>query len=37
MFVLLFRYIRQLRAEKLKKLAEIAAERANQTRPIVTK
>jgi len=37
MFVILFRYIRQLRAQKLQQLAEIAAERANQTRPIVIK
>jgi hypothetical protein len=37
MFVLLFRYMRQLRAEKLQKLAEIAAEKANRARPIVAK
>ncbi|KAL6709510.1 ADP/ATP carrier protein [Coniothyrium glycines] len=36
-FILLFRYFRQLRADKLRKLAEIAAEKAGKVAPILTK
>lgn len=36
-FILLFRYLRQVRAEKLQKLANIAAEKAQQSRPVVLK
>ena len=36
-FILLFRYVRQVRAEKLQKLAEYAAEKARQGRPILVK
>jgi hypothetical protein len=36
-FILLFRYVRQLRAEKLQKLAEYAAEKARQGGPILVK
>ncbi|PSN62417.1 mitochondrial carrier [Corynespora cassiicola Philippines] len=36
-FVLLFRYFRQVRAEKLQKLADLAAEKARQGGPLLTK
>ncbi|KAK3207396.1 hypothetical protein GRF29_103g863966 [Pseudopithomyces chartarum] len=36
-FILLFRYLRQVRAEKLQKLANIAAEKAQQSRPVLMK
>lgn len=36
-FVLLFRYMRQVRAEKLQKLADLAAEKARGGRPILVK
>jgi hypothetical protein len=36
-FILLFRYVRQVRAEKLQKLAEYAAEKARQGRPVLIK
>jgi hypothetical protein len=36
-FILLFRYLRQVRAEKLQKLANIAAEKAQQSRPVLLK
>jgi hypothetical protein len=36
-FVLLFRYMRQVRAEKLQKLADFAAEKARQGGPILAK
>lgn len=36
-FILLFRYFRQIRAEKLRKLADLAAEKARQGGPILTK
>ena len=36
-FILLFRYLRQVRAEKLQKLANIAAEKAQQSRPVLVK
>ncbi|KAF1966792.1 peroxisomal carrier protein [Bimuria novae-zelandiae CBS 107.79] len=36
-FILLFRYLRQVRAEKLQKLADIAAEKAQQSRPVLLK
>jgi len=36
-FILLFRYLRQVRAEKLQKLASIAAEKAQQSRPALLK
>ncbi|KAG9666286.1 hypothetical protein KCU69_g14050, partial [Aureobasidium melanogenum] len=37
MFVLLFRYVRKLRAEKLHKVAEFAAEKAKKVAPVVMK
>lgn len=37
MFVLLFRYMRKVRAEKLQKLADVAAEKAKAVAPITTK
>jgi len=36
-FILLFRYFRQVRAEKLQKLANIAAEKAGKAAPILVK
>lgn len=36
-FILLFRYFRQIRAEKLQKLANIAAEKAGKVAPVLTK
>lgn len=36
-FILLFRYLRQVRAEKLQKLANVAAEKAQQSRPVLLK
>lgn len=36
-FILLFRYIRQLRAEKLQKLAEVAAQKAGKAAPVLVK
>lgn len=36
-FILLFRYLRQVRAEKLQKLANVAAEKAQQSRPVILK
>jgi hypothetical protein len=36
-FVLLFRYMRQVRAEKLQKLADLAAEKARKGGPILVK
>ncbi|KAF2198615.1 mitochondrial carrier [Delitschia confertaspora ATCC 74209] len=36
-FILLFRYFRQLRDEKLRKLADMAAEKAQSAGPILTK
>ncbi|KAF9731411.1 hypothetical protein PMIN06_003138 [Paraphaeosphaeria minitans] len=36
-FILLFRYLRQVRAEKLQKLANVAAEKAQQSRPALLK
>ncbi|ORY12784.1 mitochondrial carrier domain-containing protein [Clohesyomyces aquaticus] len=37
MFILLFRYVRQVRAEKLQKLADLAASKARSAGPILTK
>ncbi|KAI4720898.1 hypothetical protein E4T48_02803 [Aureobasidium sp. EXF-10727] len=37
MFVLLFRYVRKLRAEKLQKVAEFAAEKAKKVAPVMMK
>jgi hypothetical protein len=37
MFVLLFRYVRKLRAEKLQKVAEYAAEKAKNVAPVMIK
>lgn len=37
LFILLFRYVRKVRAEKLQKLADIAAEKAKSAAPILTK
>ena len=36
-FILLFRYFRQIRAEKLQKLADIAAEKAGKVAPVLVK
>ena len=36
-FVLLFRYLRQVRAEKLQKLADLAADKARRGAPILVK
>ncbi|KAF2105953.1 mitochondrial carrier domain-containing protein [Lophiotrema nucula] len=36
-FILLFRYVRQIRAEKLQKLADLAAEKARQGSPLLAK
>lgn len=36
-FILLFRYFRQVRAQKLQKLANIAAEKAGQAAPVLIK
>ncbi|KAF2000369.1 mitochondrial carrier [Amniculicola lignicola CBS 123094] len=36
-FILLFRYFRQIRAEKLQKLADMAAEKARHAGPLLTK
>ncbi|KAF2011637.1 peroxisomal membrane protein-like protein Pmp47 [Aaosphaeria arxii CBS 175.79] len=36
-FILLFRYFRQVRAEQLRKLADLAAEKAKQGGPLLTK
>ncbi|KAH8815774.1 mitochondrial carrier domain-containing protein [Xylogone sp. PMI_703] len=37
LFILLFRYLRQLRSTQLKKAAELAASKAKETLPVVTK
>lgn len=37
MFILLFRYVRQVRAKQLEKLAAIAAEKAAKARPALMK
>ncbi|OCK78270.1 peroxisomal membrane protein-like protein Pmp47 [Lepidopterella palustris CBS 459.81] len=37
LFILLFRYVRKIRAENLQKLADMAAERARSAGPILTK
>jgi len=37
LFILLFRYVRKIRTEKLQKLADLAAERARATAPILAK
>lgn len=37
MFIVLFRYMRKIRDEKLKKAAEMAANAAKQALPVVTK
>ncbi|KAF2150232.1 mitochondrial carrier [Myriangium duriaei CBS 260.36] len=37
MFILLFRYFRKLRAEKLQKLADVAAKQAQKVAPVVLK
>lgn len=36
-FILFFRYIRQLRAQQLQKLADLAAEKARLNGPVLTK
>lgn len=36
-FILLFRYFRQIRAEKLQKLADVAAQKAGQVAPVLVK
>lgn len=36
-FILLFRYFRQVRAEKLQKLADLAAEKAGKAAPVLLK
>jgi hypothetical protein len=37
LFVLLFRYLRKLKAENLQKAADLAAAKAKQALPIVTR
>jgi len=37
MFIVLFRYLRKLRTEQLKKAADLAASKAKQALPLVTK
>jgi len=37
MFILLFRYLRQLRSEQLQKLADLAAAKAKEVSPILVK
>ena len=37
LFIFLFRYLRQLRSQKLQQAAEIAAKKAKQVMPIVLK
>lgn len=37
MFILLFRYLRKMKSEQLQKAADIAASKAKQVLPIVTK
>lgn len=37
MFILLFRYFREVRAKKLQQLADLAAEKAKQAGPILVK
>jgi hypothetical protein len=37
LFVLLFRYMRKLKADKLQKAADLAASSAKQALPLVTK
>lgn len=36
-FILLFRYLRKVRAEKLQKYADMAAQRAKQAAPVLLK
>ena len=36
-FILLFRYFRQVRADKLQKLANLAAEKAGKAAPVLVK
>jgi hypothetical protein len=36
-FIVLFRYLRKLKSEQLQKAADIAAEKAKQTLPIIAK
>lgn len=36
-FILLFRYFRQIRADKLQKLADIAAQKAGKVAPVLVK
>jgi len=36
-FILLFRYFRQIRADKLQKLANVAAEKAGKAAPVLVK
>lgn len=37
MFIVLFRYVRQIRAKQLEKLAALAAEKAAKARPVLMK
>lgn len=37
LFIVLFRYLRKLKSEQLQKIADIAADKAKQALPIVTK
>lgn len=37
LFVLLFRYLRKIRAEKLQKIADLAAAQANKVAPVMMK
>jgi hypothetical protein len=36
-FILLFRYFRQIRADKLQKLADMAAQKAGKVAPVLVK
>ena len=37
LFILLFRYVRKIRAEKLQKIADLAAEHARKVAPVMMK
>jgi hypothetical protein len=37
LFIVLFRYLKRIRSENLQKAAELAAEKAKQALPIVTR
>lgn len=37
LFILLFRYVRQVRSDRIRKMAAAAAERAKQSAPVLMK